>query len=341
MTALPSCEDAAAVARALPVVEPGRVARAASAAQERPIAYRLGSGEADEVALFAGLKPLVRQLLPAAWVPAARAKFAPLGLALEEAATVGTAVQRRGSREDPGLRTLFVSRDAALAQEAARLESSPDHDRELGGLLGYPRCCVDAYLETQPPRRNGTVVAAAWARTRQAGQGPRPRLNVLDLAVFHYVSWLPCSFACRPSLAHADAVAAHLARRHGQFLGAAHGAPAPAACPPGCRHQAFVAAVDAALSAHRLYLQDDVQLSLTGALEGGAVRVGRAWATARDRHPAAGLEAAPLEAVARLQALVAGAATVAVEPGPGGGVLLVDGRPVLSTREAALVPFGA
>lgn len=341
MSAPPACHDAAEVARALPAGDAGRLARARAAAAERPLAYPLGSGEADEVALFAGLKPLVRQLLTPAGVARARARLEPLGLSLGEVATGGTAVERRGSREDPGLRTLFAARDAALVAEAARLEATPDHDLELGLLLGYPRCCVDAYLAIPPPRRNAAVVAAAWARTRDAGLRPRHRLNVLDLAVFHHLSWLPCSFACAPSLACADAVAAHLGQRHGQFLGAAPGVPAQAACPPGCRHQAFVAAVDAALSAHRLLLLEDVQVSLTGALERGAVRVGRAWATARDRHPSAALAPAALEAVARLQAQVAGAATVAVERGPGGGVLLLDGRAVLSTPDAVLVPFGA
>lgn len=340
MTALPRCADADAVARALTVADPARLARARVAAAERPLPYPLGSGEADEVALFAGLKPLVRQLLPPDGVAAARARLAPLGLALAEAATGGTPVARRGSREDPGLRALFVARDPALAREAARLEASPDHDRELGRLLGYPGCCVEAYLEIPAPRRNAAVASAAWARTREAGRWPRARLNVLDLAVFHYLSWLPCTLACAPSLAYADAVAAHLARRHGQFLGAAAGAPSEPACPSGCRHQAFVADVDAALSAHRLLLLEDVQVSLTGDLEGGAVRVVRAWATARDRHPAARLEAGALEAVARLQAVIAAGAVVAIEPGPAGGVLLVDGRPLLATPDAALVTFG-
>ena len=39
-----------------------------------------------------------------------------------------------------------------------------DHDVELGRLLGYPRCCVEAYVELPPPRRNVAAFAQAFAR---------------------------------------------------------------------------------------------------------------------------------------------------------------------------------
>ncbi|APR79809.1 Hypothetical protein A7982_05156 [Minicystis rosea] len=294
------------------------------ALDERPIAYALGSGESDEVALYAGIKPLIRQVLPAAEIAAARARFGALGLHLAEADHRVDLASTQG-------RVLFVGRDAARVRAAAACEAAPDHDRELGKLLGYPRCCVEAYLDLPPPRGNGEVAVRAFATTRGSFA---PRLNTLDLAVFHYVSWLPCSFSCALSRAFADAVARHIAERHGQFLG---GAAPRVTCPPDCRHQRFVRAIDEALSAHRLVLHEDVQVSLRGPFDGTAVTVQRAFPTARDRHPEATIAGDAREAALRLATLVHDAGTVAVD----GDVLVIDGAAVLRSPSALLVPFGA
>lgn len=330
MSGVPACRSPVDLIAALPDVDDA----ARAEVDARPIDYALGSGEADEVGLFAGVKPLLRQLLDGDDVARARARFEALGLHVEEAAHVETPAGPRG-----GGRVLFIARDARRARAAALIEAREGHDVEMGLLLGYPRCCVEAYLAVPPPRRNADVIAAALARTpRLEANAFRPRLNVLDLAIFHYTSWLPCSFRCAPSLAYADAVANHIARRHGQFVGAARPRAAPnVACPPGCRHQRFVARVDAALAAHRLLLFEDVQVSIEGAFDGRFVHVTRAWPSARDRHPAAGLDAAAREAAARLTALVRGAGRVSVED----GVLIVDDAPVLRTPDALLAPFGA
>lgn len=314
MRALPVCTSAADVARALDFVDPARVARARVEADARPIPYALGSGEADEVALYAAIKPLLRQVLPASAVAHARARFEALGLVVAEAehrvalpSTLGT--------------VLFVGRDAGRVAEAVRCEGAPDHDRELGRLLGYPRCCVEAYLEVPPPRRNVDVLA----RARGASRRFAPRLNVLDLAVFHYVSWLPCSFSCALSATFADAVAHHIAQRHGQFL--ARGRAVRSTCPPGCRHERFVAAIDAALATDRLLVTEEVQVSMRG---------GRASPTARDRDPNAALSHDAREAVARLVAAIEERGTVSLVD----GVLHVGGEAVLRAPDALFVPFG-
>jgi hypothetical protein len=288
----------------------------------------LGSGEADEVALFAGIKPLLRQIVPTGALAATRVRFEALGLSTEVTAHRASQSTTRGA-------VLFVARDPRIARSAAECEGRPEHDRDLGRLLGYPRCCVEAYLEVAPPRRNLEVVARAWARS----PGPLcPRLNCVDLGVFHYVSWLPCSFDCRLAKAHADAVAHHLARHHGQFLArpVSRARATPAACPPGCRHERFVAATDAALSAHRLVVLEELQVSIAGAYDGGEVRVDRAWPTAWDRHPGAPVAPDALEAAARVTARIRAAGTVRVE----GGTLYAGAVPILHSPDAMLMPFG-
>ena len=323
---------------ALDFVDPARVAAARAEALARPIEYALGSGEADEIALYAGLKPLIRQVLPIAQLVTARARFEALGLA------IGVSEHRVTLPSTEGT-VLYVGRNARPVREAVLYEAMPDHDHELGRLLGYPRCCVEAYLEIAPPRRNVDAFARAASACEASGGAFAPRLNIVDLAIFHYVSWLPCSFSCAFSRAFADAVADHIAKRHGQFLAPRGRGAAPrirlrgpsASCPPGCRHERFVAAIDEAHAAHRLLLFEDVQVSLTGAFDGRELRVDRAWPTARDRHPEAAIGDEAREAVAHLVALVEAAGTVSIVD----GVLHAGGAAVLHADGAMLLPFGA
>jgi hypothetical protein len=334
------CRTPSDIAALVGVVDEARVARARVEADARVIEYVLGSGEADEVALYAGIKPLVRQVLPPPEVAAARKRFLDLGLVVEEA------VHRVASPSTDG-RILFVGRDARRVQAAIACEAEPDHDKELGRLLGYPACCVDAYLRTPPPRRNVDVFARAMAAS---GGVFEPRLDVLDLAIFHYVPWLPCSFSCALSKRFADAVAHHIVKWHGQFLartphgiGEFHGQPSASpvvrsTCPPNCRHERFVEVIDRALGAHRLLVSEDVQVSIRGKFVSGVVEVDSVWPSARDRHPSApSLDASAREATARLVALLEVRRSVAVND----GVVYVGCLPVLKSTDALLLPFGA
>lgn len=322
----PACTSSRDLIAALELVDPARLAAARAEVVARPIDYALGSGEADEVALYAGIKPLIRQVLPLDELAAARGRFERLGLAT----AVGAHRLALPSTEGA---VLFVGRDARRVSEAIRCEAEPNHDLELGRLLGYPRCCVEAYLDVPPPRRN----LDAFARSCAATQVFAPRLNTLDLAIFHYVSWIPCSFGCPLSKAFADAVAHHLTARHGQFLARPGAAGAKVTCPPGCKHERFVAAIDAALGAHRLLVFEDVQVSISGRFDDGVLQVERAWPTARDRHPHASLDEDAREASARLVALLASAPGLAVE----GGTVCVAGAPVFQAPDARLFPFGS
>jgi hypothetical protein len=324
------CRSPSEVVAAVPPLAPAVVDEARAEADLRPIDYALGSGEADEVALFAGIKPLVRQVVPTVTLKDSRARFEALGLATAWTAHRAKQATTQGT-------VLFVGRDPRLVREAATCEDRAEHDRDLGRLLGYPRCCVEAYLEVPSRRRNLDAIARAFARSPSRVS---PRLNCLDLAVFHYVSWLPCSFDCELSRVFADAVANHIARHHGQFVarpGQAAREWGATTCPPGCRHERFVASLDEALAAHRLVVLQDVQVSIVGPYLQGEVRVRRAWPTARDRHPSALLGSEAREAVARVTALVQTRGTVSVDRGN----VYIGGEAVLRSEDALLVPFGA
>jgi hypothetical protein len=304
--------------------EPARLERGLAAADERPIAYPVGTGAAEEIAFFAGFKPLIRQLLRPDELERARDRYRSLGLVVAQAEHLIPAGPSAAGR------VLYVGRDEARVRAAVACEERMNHGLELGRLLGYPACCVEFYESLPLPRPNPLVHRRALART---GSRPSPRLNVLDLAMFHYLPWLPCAFDCAPSLAFANAVAMHLGKLHAQVLPANAGRRCPAGA---CVHQQFVARIDEALGAHRLAVMEQVQVSIEGRFDGAQVIVERAWPTIRDRRADIPVEPAAREAAARLAALVEERGSVAVT----GGALVVDGERLLRADDLLLVPFG-
>jgi hypothetical protein len=325
---IPRARTAPELAAALPILDEERVGRLRAEAAERPIHYPLGSGEAEEVALLAGLKPAIRQLFRPEAIAEARARFTRLGLAVEEVdGLVHASTSSTKARFVRGV-VLVVGRDparvraiAAREQEQVEVRASPaamaaEIDPtarviEQGRELGYPRCCTEAFAALPSRAGNPAAHRAAVARTVEA---PIPRLNTLDLLVFHYVPWVPCRLDCPISARYADAVAARIAARHPRF----------------------VEAIDAALGAHRLLALEDVQISIEGRWDGRGVIALRAWPTARDRHPSAPLSPKAIEAAARLAAIVEAAGSVEIDD----GVILAGGRPLVRTPEALLAPFG-
>jgi hypothetical protein len=304
----------------LPGASAADMADARAAAMARPIRYPLGSAQAEELALRAGLKPLIRELLSAADLEREQTRLQAAGFVTGVAPRVYGPTQdgwviSEESMVEPHLarRALFVGRDRGRIAEAiaCQMERTDESDIELGRLLGYPRCCVEAFVETSIPRTNVEVAAASLARTSGMLQ---PRLNVLDHGIFHYIFWMPCRYDCPLSFRYAEVIAAVIARRHAQF----------------------VSSIDEALSGHRLVVIDEVQLSMQGRFDGVGVRPSSVWPTARDRHPSAALDPDVVDAVARALVLVRGAQQVSVIE----GVLHVDGRPVATPSESVLVPFG-
>jgi hypothetical protein len=321
--ALPIARAPRTLLAALRPRDEARLAAARQSADDRPIHYPFGSGQAEELAVFAGQKPIFRQLLPVGELAAARRRFEAGGLVVGDCHTGTIACP-------PGHRVVFVGRDAARVTAAVELESRTRLDVELGALLGYPACCTERFARATEPRDNERLIAAAVARTRGRFA---PRLNQLDLGVFHYISWSPCSYDCAPSLAYADAVVQTLRAWSGAFV-AGH-APAQR-CPPGCQHERFVDRIDEALSAHRLLALESVQVSIAGRWDGTHLEVQRAWPTSRDRHPGVPVDGDAREAMARLAAVVEEAGRITVE----GGVLYGDGVALLRTPDLVLAPFG-
>jgi hypothetical protein len=302
----------------LPVKDARAVELARRDAAARPLDYPVGSGQGEELALAAGLRPMIRQLLSVRVIEGAARRFARFGFVTGVVPRVYGPTHdgwdetlESFDAADPGARqAMFVGRDRAQVEEAVAREMEKSDD-DLGRLLGYPRCCTEAFLETSRQRRNMELYAAALGRTRGRCH---PRLNGLDFAVFHYISWSPCSFDCPLSIRYADAVAARLTPRHG----------------------AFVEGVDRALGAGRLVLLDEVQLSIRGRTDEAGIHPDQVWATARDRHPSVPLDPGALEAVARALALVRGASRLAVSDEG----LRVDGELIDETPGALWVPFG-
>jgi hypothetical protein len=173
------------------------------------------------VALCAGVKPALRLWRPRAAVAAAAAAATRRGFA--------TVVADR----DDATAILYVARDAGggpgparrrgdgAARTAGRLDArlrprSPH--LALGQALGYPRCCVEAYLarlargvDRLPSGRRAHEDHVAAATAAAASARLDPRCNVFDAEHTHgWLSHYPCRFDCGPSIAYADRVAAAL-----------------------------------------------------------------------------------------------------------------------------------
>ncbi len=138
---------------------------------------------------------------------------------------------------------LYIARDPALARRAAQLQIEGDPTRdavELGALLGYPRCCVDAFVR-QPDRGDNTRNRYLAAARTAPDPAPWPwQLNELHMRV---IPFYPCSYRCPAAVGFADATLA--------ALDAAH---------PGARDQ-----VRAALARTVLYLDHGRQIWLANA----------------------------------------------------------------------------
>jgi hypothetical protein len=295
--------------------------RLRSSTRRRSIPYPLGRGQADEIALRAGFRPLIRELLTAADMPAAVTRFERAGFNCVVAPRVygpthdgWDATPQDFDESSPhARRALFIGREAGRARAAAELElvKSADADREMGRLLGYPRCCVERFVNASHHRKNLEVYRAALDAT---GGVLAPRLNMLDLGIFHYLSFFPCSFDCAMALRYANAIAQTLVRVY----------------------PAFVGAIDAALALHRVVLLDEVQLCIDGRRVGDVLEIERTLPAAMFRHPDGTLDPDEEEAVVRALALLEGKRTLRVD----GAALVLDGEHVKLVDAPLVVPFG-
>lgn len=102
---------------------------------------------------------------------------------------------------------LFITRDAGSAARAREIYLDPRgpsaHLREMGAMLGYPPCCVEAFAALEDRSNNSAIRYAAHARTVAQGGRFEPVLNNLFA---HVLPWFPCGYGCAPSAEAARAV---------------------------------------------------------------------------------------------------------------------------------------
>lgn len=172
------------------------------------------------VALCAGVKPALR-----VWQPRARA------------AAHADAARRRGFAVDEvaradGSAIVYIAPTAAAARSLREAEAviaprrpdpydqrfDPAPHRRLGAGLGYPPCCVEAFIvrlargvDRLPSGRRAHEDHVAAADARAASARLDARCNVFDAARSHgWLSHYPCRLDCAASIAYADAARAAL-----------------------------------------------------------------------------------------------------------------------------------
>lgn len=166
----------------------------------------------------AGLKRAVFLTVEASAVDAALRPFGDVAVErLERRVEIGSQDTWRDDRLSGAPRVeLYISRDAAVARRAAEIQARAPTEAlaEMGELLGYPRCCVEAFA-AQPDRSNNS-----WNRyateARTVGRGPWPwELNNFLVMLLPY---FPCRYDCPHALEQARATLAEMARVHPDIL---------------------------------------------------------------------------------------------------------------------------
>ncbi len=189
-----------AFARALALVEgPPRAAGARHVTVRGDLRAVEACERAREFAVREHFKPIHRPTIAPAKLPEAiaelRRRFGP------EIAHASTPHDAQGSAIDLvyGIDEAEVQEFVELARRSNLQTSLDDRDainRRIGELLGYPACCVDAFLRTAPIEED---ITERTLLARRLGQGPLdPRWPLLLIVYEHY---LPCSLHCEESLA--------------------------------------------------------------------------------------------------------------------------------------------
>ena len=133
-------------------------------------------------------------------------------------------VTRVGPIEPDGRRVLLGALDASAVADvvtAAELAVRRGHDpaaaRILGRALGYPSCCIEAFIDADG-HDDGTL-AARLAPTGAPGPAASP-LTVWLNQPLALVAHVPCSLACAPTRALAAALLVELERATPGFAAA-------------------------------------------------------------------------------------------------------------------------
>lgn len=176
------------------------------------------SGRVHLVSVAGGLRPAGRAVVDPAHLPGQVALIRQAGLACEVVEEPPPDTDRARS----GDVHVFFARDLEAARRVADIERSfvradrgpiplgpAAFAREMGRALGYPECCIEAFVAAGPNATTDDLHRQAHARSR-AFWWP---LNCLDPASpFPLIPHVPCRFDCGPSLALARAVHERLDR---------------------------------------------------------------------------------------------------------------------------------
>lgn len=210
-------------------IDPGRpgIAERYRRFLQRPFRIAMGANDGEWLAMYLGIKPMIREIIPRHRLKWLHARCRAAGWDTRELPAPG--------REDPhdglfcrppkqrpstdGRNRLFIvyaGPDGMRLDAARELENQAlyrgTQDRfanmlKMGSLLGYPDCCADTFAR-QHHRANPGHLKAALGRTRYA----HPLLNNLSMGMFHYIGWIPCRFDCPVSLRTAARMDRFLAR---------------------------------------------------------------------------------------------------------------------------------
>ncbi len=237
------------LARGVPTLEAYGFAGAVPAAPPAPpLALPPLPPRLEAVAFRAGRKPVAFLTVRPSEVDATLAAFPGAHAERHDRRVAVAALDTWTDRRDEGEPRveLYLSRDPALARRAAALQTADPSAaaRELGALLGYPRCCADAFAGEDARANNTRNRYAVAART---GPGPWP-WELADHAVA-LSPFFPCSYRCEAAVAWVREVLAALEQER-----------------PGA-----IAQLRAALARPVLYLGHDAWLSFEGEAHGARV----------------------------------------------------------------------
>lgn len=212
----------------------------------------LGANDGEWTALQLGLKPLIREIVPAARWESTRKQIETTGLftasyplTISEDWLDGytcdsdarTHRENRVNQGDHKPEDPYVFRVDSRVPENQRLLTYIGWDRDrlhqaveldqqllayaytamerelmtkLGNLLGYPSCCVQAYVSLDRIYRNHSIIG----QSTRASDHFEPLLNNLSLTFFHYIGWFPCRYDCPESFVYAQQIDTKLAQTH-------------------------------------------------------------------------------------------------------------------------------
>lgn len=186
---------------------------AAMTLQSRPEPFELW-------AFRAGIKPVVFLTVHPEDVESTLAWFGDVPHErCERLVSVGAQDRWTDRRDEGEARVeLYIACDAELARRAARLQSERDPTaaiREIGALVGYPTCCVEAFAAQDDRANNSLNRYETWGRT-VSGDASDPPFWPWELNNLHTVvaPFYPCSYRCAAALTWARTALEEMRRVH-------------------------------------------------------------------------------------------------------------------------------